>query len=54
MTVANPDLLNGTGVGVLHYLQSITTNLALGAELAYQAGPQIPGGEIAILSAAAR
>lgn len=53
-TVANPDLINGSGVMVLHYLQSITTNLALGAEIAYQAGTQIPGGEIAILSAAAR
>lgn len=53
-TVANPDIINGSGVAVLHYLQSVTSNLALGAELAYQAGPQIPGGEIAILSAAAR
>lgn len=53
-TVANPDLINGSGVLVLHYLQSITNNLALGAEIAYQAGAQIPGGEIAILSAAGR
>jgi len=37
-----------------HYLQSVTPKLALGAELAYQYGPQVPGGEIAVLSLAGR
>ncbi len=40
---ANPDLLSGTGVGVFHYLQSVSKNLALGAELVYQSSPQLPG-----------
>ena len=43
LTMGNPDLLGGTGMGILHYLQSVTPKLALGAELAYQAAPQIPG-----------
>lgn len=54
MTVANPDLIAGSGVVVLHYLQAITPCLALGSELAYQRGSAIPGGEIALLSAAAK
>ncbi|KAF5297364.1 hypothetical protein FQR65_LT01294 [Abscondita terminalis] len=53
-TVANPDVVVGSGVVVLHYLQSITSKLALGSELAYQRGPVVPGGEIAMLSVAAR
>ena len=43
LTLGNPDLLSGTGMGVAHYLQKVTKNLSLGAELAYQAAPQIPG-----------
>lgn len=54
LTLANPDLLSGTGVGVFHYLQSVTKRLALGAELVYQASPQLPGGQIAALSVAGR
>lgn len=42
------------GVLVTHYLQSITPSLALGGELAYQRGPGVPGGHIAVLSAAGR
>lgn len=53
-TVANPDLISGSCVVVLHYLQSISSHWALGTELAYQKGAAIPGGEIAMLSAAAR
>ncbi|KAH0819666.1 hypothetical protein GEV33_003125 [Tenebrio molitor] len=54
VTVANPDIIAGSGVMVLHYLQAVTPRLALGSELAYQKGPGIPGGEIALLSAAAK
>ena len=43
LTMGNPDFLSGTGMGVAHYLQNVTSNLALGTELAYQAAPQIPG-----------
>ncbi|KAI4470991.1 mitochondrial import receptor subunit tom40 [Holotrichia oblita] len=54
VTVANPDIIAGSGVVVLHYLQAVTSRLALGSELAYQKGQAIPGGEIALLSAAAK
>lgn len=54
MTVANPDIINNSGVVVLHYLQAVTSRLALGSELAYQRGTAVPGGEIALLSAAAK
>lgn len=54
LTMANPDIINSTGVVVLHYLQAVTSRLALGSELAYQKGPNVPGGEIALLSAAAK
>lgn len=53
-TVANPDIISNSGVIVLHYLQAVTPRLALGTELAYQKGVGIPGGEIALLSAAAK
>lgn len=53
-TVGNPNLINSSGVFVAHYLQSVTNKLALGAELAYQYGPAVPGGEIAIVSAAGK
>lgn len=54
LTLANTDLVNESGVAVCHYLQSITKNLALGGELAYQYGRTVPGGEIAAISAAGR
>lgn len=54
VTMANPDIINNSGVVVLHYLQAVTSRLALGSELAYQRGPAVPGGEIALLSAAAK
>jgi len=54
LTMGNPDFLGGTGMGILHYLQTVTPKLALGAELAYQAAPQIPGGHIGVLSAVGR
>lgn len=42
------------GLVVAHYLQSVARRVALGAELAYQFGPQVPGNEIALLSVAGR
>jgi len=54
ITAGNPDLLSWNGMGILHYLQSVTPKLALGAELAYQAAPQIPGGQIGVLSVCGR
>ncbi|KAJ8686155.1 hypothetical protein QAD02_021949 [Eretmocerus hayati] len=54
LTVGNPDIINNSGLAVLHYLQSVTPNLALGGELVYQQGPGIPGGYISVVSAAGR
>lgn len=54
LTLGNTDILNGSGIAVFHYLQNVIPSLAVGAELAYQYGPQVPGGEIAVLSAAGR
>lgn len=52
--MGNPDFIHGTGVGVLHYLRAVSKSLHVGAELAYQASPQLPGGHIAVVSLAAR
>jgi len=54
LTTGNPDLFEGTGMGIAHYLQRVTPSVDLGAELAYQASPQIPGGHIGVLSLLAR
>lgn len=54
VTLGNPNLVQESGVLVAHYLQAVTNKLALGGELAYQVGPQVPGGQIAIVSAAAK
>ncbi|KAM7347342.1 mitochondrial import receptor subunit TOM40 homolog 1-like [Cochliomyia hominivorax] len=54
LTVGNPNIFNNSGVFVGHYLQSVTKSIALGAELAYQYGPNVPGGQIAVLSAVGR
>lgn len=54
VTLGNIDIIRESGVIVGHYLQSVSKSVALGAELAYQYGPNVPGGEIAVLSAAAR
>lgn len=54
MAVGKPDFSEKSSVFVGHYLQSVTKRLALGAELVYQSGMRVMGGEIAITSAAAR
>jgi len=54
LTLGQVDLLNKSGVGVAHYLQSVTSSVDLGAELAYQHGPQVPGGGMAVVSMAGR
>ncbi|EEB15411.1 mitochondrial import receptor subunit TOM40, putative [Pediculus humanus corporis] len=53
-TVANLDIVNESGLVVAHYLRSVSKKVALGAELAYQFGPHVPGNEIALLSLAGR
>lgn len=54
MALGKPDFSDKSAVFVLHYLQSVTKRLALGAELIYQSGARVMGGEIAFTSAAAR
>lgn len=53
-TAANPDLLNGSGIFVGHYLHRAASSVDLGAECMVQRGGQVPGGQIAVLSLAAR
>lgn len=53
-TLGNIDIQNKSGVIVLHYLQSVTKAVSLGAEMVYQYGPQVPGNEISLLSLAGR
>ncbi|XP_017066830.1 mitochondrial import receptor subunit TOM40 homolog 1 [Drosophila eugracilis] len=54
LTVANPSIFTNSGVVVGQYLQSVTPAIALGAELAYQFGPNVPGRQIALVSAVGR
>lgn len=54
LTVVNPNVVNNSGIIIAHYLQAVTEKLDLGGELAYQYGNSVPGGQIAIMSAAAR
>jgi len=54
LTLGNPDLVHGTGVAVLHFLRAVSRTISLGAELAYQANPQLPGRHIGVVSLAAR
>ena len=42
------------GVSVLHFLKAVNPDLALGGEVAYQYGPGIPGGGIAVTSGVGR
>jgi len=54
LTAGNLDPISGSGLFVGQYLQRVTSRLALGSELLYQFGQQIPGGEISVLSLAGR
>ena len=42
------------GVVVGQYMQNVSKRLALGAELLYQYGPNVPGGEIAMYTLAGK
>ncbi|XP_037902743.1 mitochondrial import receptor subunit TOM40 homolog 1-like [Hermetia illucens] len=54
LTVVNPNIITNSGVVVAHYLQSVSEKCALGGEIAYQYGPNVPGGKVAVVSAAGR
>ncbi|KAM6986687.1 mitochondrial import receptor subunit TOM40 homolog [Aplochiton taeniatus] len=51
VTMGNPDVLVGSGIIVAHYLQSMTSSLALGGELVYH---RRPGEEGSVMSLAGR
>lgn len=51
VTFGNPDVLVGSGIVVAHYLQSVTSSLALGGELVYH---RRPGDEGTVMSLAGR
>lgn len=42
-TLANIDLVNGSGIVIGQYLQKLTETIDVGGELAVQYSPQIPG-----------
>ncbi|GFO33628.1 mitochondrial import receptor subunit tom40 [Plakobranchus ocellatus] len=54
LTTGNIDPVSSSGLLVAHYLHRVLPWMDLGAELMYQKGQQVPGGEIAIMSMAAR
>ncbi|XP_033758180.1 mitochondrial import receptor subunit TOM40 homolog 1-like [Pecten maximus] len=54
LTAGNLDVINNSGIFVSQYLQRVTSRLALGAELVYQFGPQIPGKQFTVVSLAGR
>lgn len=47
LTLGNLDIVNSSGIAVGHYLQRVYPKVDLGTEIAYQYGPQIPGGGMA-------
>lgn len=53
-TCGNLNPVDGTGLGVFHYLHKVAPGLSLGSELAVQASPQIPNNKMAVHSLAAR
>lgn len=42
------------GVALFHHLHAVSPNVAIGAEVAYQYGPGLPGGGVAMPSAVGR
>ncbi|CAJ0932339.1 unnamed protein product, partial [Mesorhabditis belari] len=54
LTLANTDLVNESGIVVAQLLRRFTKRVDLGAELVYQYGRQVPGGQITVPSYSAR
>ncbi|CAK9821040.1 Mitochondrial import receptor subunit TOM40 homolog 1 [Anthophora plagiata] len=54
VTLANPKLIKKQGTVVIHFLQSITSRIALGAEIACLRGSRIPGGQQTVMCVAFR
>lgn len=54
VTLANPKFMKWQETVVLHYLQSITSRIALGAEIACLRGSKVPGGQQTVMCVAFR
>lgn len=54
VTLANPKLAKRQGTLVMHYLQSVTSRIALGAEVACLRGSKVPGGIQTVMCVALR
>lgn len=54
LTLGNIDIVNSSGLIVSQYLQNVTKRLALGAEILYQYGANVPGNHLAIYTLASR
>ncbi|CAL7934551.1 unnamed protein product [Xylocopa violacea] len=54
VTIANPRFIKGHGTVVIHFLQSITSRIALGAEIACLRGSKVPGGQQTVMCVAFR
>ena len=50
LTIANPNIINNSGIIVGHYLRRITERFDLGAEYVYQFDPKLPGSQICALT----
>ncbi|XP_049607656.1 mitochondrial import receptor subunit TOM40B [Syngnathus scovelli] len=49
ITLGNPDVINGSGIVVTHYLQALTPALALGGELVYHRRPSEEGAVMSLV-----
>ncbi|GMT36030.1 hypothetical protein PFISCL1PPCAC_27327, partial [Pristionchus fissidentatus] len=54
LTLANIDIVNESGIFVGQYLRRLSERFDIGAEMVYHYGRQIPGGQVSMLSYAAR
>ncbi|XP_076174159.1 mitochondrial import receptor subunit TOM40 homolog 1 [Ptiloglossa arizonensis] len=54
VTIANPRIVKKQGTIVMHFLQSITSRIALGTEIACLRGSKVPGGQQTVMCMAFR
>lgn len=54
LTLGNPDPLNGAGVIVAQYMRQVARGFTAGAELMYQRGASMPGGQLAVCTLGTR
>lgn len=50
LSLGQIDIVRNSGIVVCQYLQSVTKAISLGAELMYQKGQQLPGGQVPVLT----